>query len=241
MDKNKTAHMAGFTLVEFMIAMVISGLIMAAVYSAYIVQQRTATAQDEVTVMQQNIRSAMVILCRDLRMVGYDPTNDAGAELFANATFSNGGGLEEAVTSSAATIAFTADLDGDGTIDKMVEDINGDGNNDMSEMEQVAYRLNGTNLQRYATTTGAIEWQTVAENIEFIEFSYLDEDGNVTADFDKIRAVDVSILARAANPDQKFLNNGTYTMASGVTQNVNDHFRRRLSTTRVKLRNMGLL
>ena len=233
--------MAGFTLVEFMIAMVVSGLIMAAVYSAYIVQQRTATAQDQVTVMQQNIRSAMVILGRDLRMAGFDPTNDAGAGLLANATFSTGGGLEEVVTSSPTTIAFTVDLDGDGTIDKAVEDINGDGNNDMSEMEQVAYRLNGTNLQRYATTTGVIEWQTVAENIEFIEFSYLDEDGNVTADFDEIRAVDVSILARAANPDQKFLNKGTYTMASGASQAVNDQYRRRLSTTRVKLRNMGLL
>jgi type IV pilus assembly protein PilW len=258
--ENKRKRMAGFTLVELLITMVVSGLIMTGVYSAYVAQQRTATAQEQVTEMQQNIRAAMMILSSDLRMAGFDPTKKAKAE-FVDSTgtsFSNGASPETltAVASSAAQIAFTTDLDEDGSIDEQVEDVNGDGNKDMSEMEQVAYRLNGTNLQRYSTTTGIITWQTIAENIEAIEFSYLDEDGTVTADFDEVVAVDVSILAKAANPDPKFTNGTTYIPASGIATSTpwdlngpavtgtanppNDNFRRRLLITRIQCRNLGL-
>lgn len=245
--------MAGFTLVELLITMVVSGLIMTGVYSAYVAQQRTATAQDQVTAMQQNIRSAMVILSRDLRMAGYDPTKNANAGFVETGSFFNGGTLTEPVSSSAKTIAFTVDLDEDGTIDTLVEDVNGDGNKDMSEMEQVAYKMHSTEprLLRYSTPTGAIEWQTIAENIEAIEFRYLDEGGAPTADFKKVVAVDVSILARAAYPDPKFTNGTTYKPASGVVWDLNgatagvanppnDNFRRRLLITRIQCRNLGL-
>ena len=253
--KNRRIHEAGFTLVELVITMVISGLIMTAVYSVYIAQQRVATAQEQVTVMQQNGRSSIAILSPDLRMAGFDPTRDAKAGFVASGTFSNGEGETESVASTVTQIAFTTDLDEDGSIDEKVEDINGDGNKDISEMEQVAYRLNGTDLQRYSTTTGVIEWQTIAENIEAIEFSYLDKDGNVTVDFDEVRAVDVSILAKAAYPDPKFTNGLTYISSSGLATNTpwdlngataglanppNDNFRRRLLITRIQCRNLGL-
>lgn len=257
--ENKSNRTAGFTLVELLITMVVSGVIMTGVYSAYVAQQRTATAQDQVTEMQQNIRAAMTILSSDLRMAGYDPTKDADAGFAeTGASFSNGAAtpVSTSVESSATQIAFTADLDEDGAIDEKAEDINGDGNNDMSEMEQIAYRLNGTNLERYSTTTGFFEWKTIAENIEAIEFNYLDEDGNVTADFDEVVAVDVSILAKAANPDPKFTNGFTYIPASGLATSTpwdlngdtvtglanppNDNFRRRLLITRIQCRNLGL-
>ena len=63
----------GFTMVELLITMLISGVIMAAIYSAYTAQQRTYLAQQQVAGMQQNIRAGLDIMVRELRMAGYDP------------------------------------------------------------------------------------------------------------------------------------------------------------------------
>lgn len=253
--KNITHHFfknkEGFTLVELMITLVISGIVVAAIYSAYIVQQRSYTAQDAVAEMQQNIRAAMMLMGRDIRMAGYRPVDGAfgfvgmgGAE-----NFDNGAGENEAVNTNATNIAFTADLDGDGIIDRTAEDANNDGRTGMDDMEQISYRLNNENIQRYSTTSGVIEWHTVAENIQAIEFQYLDEAGVVTANPAHIRAVQISILARASRADRNFVNTMEYIPASGTAWDLNgavagnapnDNFRRRLLITTIQCRNMGL-
>ncbi len=261
-----TNNKNGFTLIELMITMLISGFVIAAIYSSYKVQQESYTTQEAVAEMQQNNRAAIALLTSDIRMAGFSPI--AGGFGFVNGTFDNGAGQSEAVTTDASNIAFTADLggtvdsDGDGildyngTIDRACQDINGDGNTDMSEMEQIAYRLNGTNLQRYSTTTGIIEWHSAVENIEDIEFSYLDDTNVVTAIPADIRAVQVSILARASRVDRNFVNTLLYCPASnplnsatGLCTNpapatswgpYNDNLRRRLLITTIQCRNIGL-
>ena len=239
----------GFTLVELMIALVISGIISAVLYSAYLVQQRSYTAQEAVAEMQQNIRGAMVMLERDIRMAGYHPAGGSFGFINVTAPFDNGTGTTTNVTRNSTSIAFTADLDGDVTVDRTAQDVNGDGRTDMADMEQIAYRLNGLNLQRYSTTSGVIIWPTIAQNIERIEFQYLDGTGATTTVPANIRAVRVSILARASRPDRKFINTKVYTPASGTPWDLNgaaagnapnDNFRRRLLITTIQCRNMGL-
>jgi type IV pilus assembly protein PilW len=246
-DKSEWAG-EGFTLVELMIAMVISGIIAFTLYSTYTVQQRSYTNQEAVAEMQQNIRAVMVSMERDIRMAGYYPAG--GTFGFVNAVnFDNGSGITTPVTTNANSIAFTADMDGDGVLDRAAQDANGDGRTDMADMEQIAYRLNGFNLQRYSTTSGVISWVTIAQNIEAIEFLYLDGSGTVTTVPANIRAVRVSILARASRPDRKYTNTMVYTPASGVPWDLNgaaagnaanDNFRRRLLITTIQCRNMGL-
>ena len=60
----------GFTLVELMISVAMTGIILAAVYSVYTLQQKTYTAQDQVVEMQQNIRAAILTAIPELRMAG---------------------------------------------------------------------------------------------------------------------------------------------------------------------------
>ena len=60
----------GFTLVEILMVLTIFGVIMGAVYSLFISNQRTAYTQDEVSDMQMNLRIAMDSVVRDLRMAG---------------------------------------------------------------------------------------------------------------------------------------------------------------------------
>ncbi len=127
----------------------------------------------------------------------------------------------------------------------MAQDANGDGNIDLTDMEQIAYRLHGTNLQRYSTTTGIIEWQTVAENIQNIEYFYTMANAPPTlnptpGDLPKIRAVTITILARAVDQDAKFIGPASFTTPGGQIWPLTTGIRYQELTLTVKCRNMGL-
>ena len=62
----------GVTLIELLVALVICGVVIGAIYRLFIVQTRAYTVQDQVVEVQQSVRSAMELLLRDLRMTGYD-------------------------------------------------------------------------------------------------------------------------------------------------------------------------
>jgi type IV pilus assembly protein PilW len=66
----------GFTLVEMLIVVAISGIVGSAIIGFFIAQQRSHTSQEQVTYMQQNIRAGLGIMLRELRMAGYDPDRD---------------------------------------------------------------------------------------------------------------------------------------------------------------------
>jgi len=60
----------GFTLVELLVVIGIFGVIMGAVYSIYLTHLRNAYSQEELIDVQQNLRTAMDFITRDLRMAG---------------------------------------------------------------------------------------------------------------------------------------------------------------------------
>lgn len=62
----------GVTLIELMVALVICGIIVAAIYRLFVAQARSYTVQDQVAESQQNVRNAMELLLRDIRMAGFD-------------------------------------------------------------------------------------------------------------------------------------------------------------------------
>ena len=67
--KQKQAQ--GFTLVELLIAMVISLIVMGAIYGTFKSQQDSFLVQSQVTSMQQNLRAGMYVMSRDIQMAGY--------------------------------------------------------------------------------------------------------------------------------------------------------------------------
>ncbi len=208
----------GFTLVELMLTMAVSGIIVAAIYSAYMSQQRTYLAQEQVAEMQQNIRAAIDMMTREIRMAGYDPNATADAKI---------------IEALPDRLSFTMDFNGNGTLM--------DGSS-FEANEKVAYRLNANNTLGRTTGNGVIA-QPVAENISQLEFHYLDAANVATTTPANVRSVQISILARASKPDRDFANTMTYTPASGATNNwgpYNDNFRRRLLITSIQCRNLGL-
>jgi prepilin-type N-terminal cleavage/methylation domain-containing protein len=61
----------GLTLIELLIALVLSSILIAALFQIFIRQQKTYTVQDQVADMQQNIRVAIDHMTREIRMAGY--------------------------------------------------------------------------------------------------------------------------------------------------------------------------
>jgi prepilin-type N-terminal cleavage/methylation domain-containing protein len=76
MKTKSTLSQKGITLIELLVALVIGGIIIGGIYRLFVAQTKAYTVQDQVVEVQQNIRSGMEILLRDLRMTGFDNDND---------------------------------------------------------------------------------------------------------------------------------------------------------------------
>ncbi len=92
----------GFTAVEMLIGVVISLVILGVSISMFNVQRKTFSVQQQCSEMQQNVRAAMDMMVREIRMAGYDPLNTGFVAISG--------------TSTATLLQVSADLDGSGGI-----------------------------------------------------------------------------------------------------------------------------
>lgn len=211
----------GFTLLELLTALAIMGVVMAGVYSSYYSQQKSYVAQAEVAEMQQNLRGAMSLMVKEFRMAGCDPTGNAHAGI---------------VTASPGSITFTLDIrgtDADDPPDGDTADPN----------ERITYALYDRNRDgvndALGRRTGAGRNSPAAENIDALNFVYLDENGTPTSTLSDIRSVQITLLARTGTGDPGYRNKSTYRNQLGtLIYAANDNFRRKLLTTNIKCRNL---
>jgi type IV pilus assembly protein PilW len=217
----------GFTMVELLVAMAVALLALGAIYSTFLNQHKSYRIQEETAEMQQNLRAAMLYMEREIRMAGCDPAGTANAGI---------------ITAKATSIRFTEDVTGntpgsdpDGAADDPNEDI--------------TYSLIGTNLVK---NTGGGN-QMVAQNIDAIDFVYLDGSsspnvlnplgGDVPAgNEDQIRSLEITIVARTNDPLLPSSNSIAYLNQRGteILATKNDNVSRRRLTTWIKFRNLGL-
>jgi len=66
----------GVTLIELLIALVISSILIAALYRVFISQQKTYTVQEQVADMQQNVRVGINRMMSEIRMAGFGNVGD---------------------------------------------------------------------------------------------------------------------------------------------------------------------
>jgi type IV pilus assembly protein PilW len=227
----------GFTIVELLVAIAITGIVMAGVYSVYYAQQKSALVQEQMAAMQQNLRAALYFLEREIRIAGYNPERTAAAGI---------------VAMNNTNIRITMDLhdgvdnDGDGDTDEPDEEGNGDGDI-LDPGEDVTYLLLDPDgdgifgLFKRDNVSGIDV--PIAENVDALDFRYFDEDRNPAAAPDDVRSVQISIVARAGRNDPGYTDTDTYFNQQGATilAAQNDQFRRRQLSAEVLCRNMGVL
>jgi prepilin-type N-terminal cleavage/methylation domain-containing protein len=144
----------GFTLVEMVLALAISTVVLAAVYSVFTIANKNFTTQNAAANVQQNLRSAIRLMARDIRHAGLDPS---GSDNF---------GITYA---SASKIRFTIDsIGGSGTFNGIVDEAN---------WEEITYDFQGNQVMQtlYETvTTSTADTAALISNITNLNFAYFD-------------------------------------------------------------------
>lgn len=243
-----TANHSGFTLVELLVAMVVAFLVSAAVYASYKIQQKTHTAQMQVNEIQQNLRIAMETMSRDLLMAGLDPKFTGEYKILPG-------------EAKSANFTFYADLceDGNPASDQAnCQDNSGSFENQIMP-ERYTYLLfmppsadaddTFSLLRRIPDPAPgpplSDQDKVIAENIEFLEFNYIMANGTATTapssgHIENIRAIQITLVARADEPDYNYTNTSTYPLGSGKVfdPKPDDNFRRRSLIKTIELRNI---
>ncbi len=229
LKQNLSCSNQGFTMVELLVAMVVSLLALGAIYSTFLNQHKSYVIQQETAAMNQNIRTAMFYMQREIRMAGCDPIGTASAGI---------------TTANATSIRFTEDVrgaaygsDSDGAAD--------------DDNEDITYTISGNNLVRNTNLGGGD--QIVAQHIDAIDFVYLDgssppnvlNPGGINvpaASLNQIRSVEVTIVARTGSNTLASKNNNAYLNQRGfqILGPQNDNFSRRRLTACIKFRNLGI-
>jgi type IV pilus assembly protein PilW len=159
----------GLSLIELLMAMAASLIILAAVYSVFTMTSKNFTTQNVAASIQQNLRSAIGLMARDIRVAGLDP---AGSGSF---------GFKEA---SRTKIRFTID-----SVDSGSGDFNG--TVDETNFEQITYEFQagpvpgctqcGQIMQTLYEDTGSQNAASLISNI-IVAFSYFDAANNDLGD-----------------------------------------------------------
>jgi prepilin-type N-terminal cleavage/methylation domain-containing protein len=255
----------GLTLIELLIALALSSILIAALYRVFMSQHKTYGIQDQVADMQQNVRIAVGQMIREIRMAGYGgnilaifgningftdiitPSDNSITIILADQV----GVLKQSVTKGLNQLKIT-NASIFNTEKKKYLCLNGLNNYSIQSIETdtitlttplledhiinepvylvkaITYSLGLSSgkpaLRRNENTGGGA--QPVAENIDNLQFNYFDENGNVTLKPSNIRLVKVTVSAKTNRFDSEYKGG--------------DGYRRRILSSHVKLRNMGL-
>ena len=188
----------GVSLVELLTALVIGSVVIASMYEAFVQQQRVATHQEQVTEARQNVRLSIDGMIEEIREAGFDPGSFAGA------------GIKEA---DATHIRFTRDLNCNGSLASSTSTRNVTD----TTSEDIAYVLNTTTQvlgrRGYLDDQLSGGTQPVASNIIGLNFCYIlstNLSGSCMSnpplsDLPNVRAVQITLTARATAPDTKYI------------------------------------
>jgi prepilin-type N-terminal cleavage/methylation domain-containing protein len=160
----------GFTLIELAVVIAIMSIVLGAIYSVFAATNRSATNNEVIAEVMQNLRTSIDFMEQDIRMAGLDRFGTANA------------GIEAATVNN---LRFSADLNMDGVL------------NDNHERITYFYDAANNRLRQCLWEGTVNDWQTVSENVTNFQFSYLDADDNLIAfpiaDLSIIRTVEVSM------------------------------------------------
>ena len=173
----------GHTLFELVIAMALAAILITAIYQIHAVRLKSHVKQQLAVEMQQNIRAAVSLMKREIRMAGYDPASTDGLDNDGNTVIDN---AEESADTGIHIagrnrIQFTFDNDADMTINSAERVTYGYANKYDGNQDGIA----DAGAAPLGRQTGAGTLIPVAENIQAVGFAYAfdnNNDGNLDTD-----------------------------------------------------------
>ena len=198
----------GFTLVELIVVIGIFSIVMAAIYSVFVRSNRVYISQEEVVAAQQEARSALEILGREIRMAGLIAADNqsGGFDMITTAAWAANpdSDIEIAtvdVANRTTTLAFKSDLDDDGNTDA-VRYVYYHSDHITASRQNTLYRETLTwSGGTWADPSGVGE-QLFLENIQDLTLTYQMADGttnNAPANLEDIRGVIIDLVAQTAH------------------------------------------
>ena len=203
----------GFTLVELLVVLAIVSIVMGGIYSVFVRSNRVYISQEEVVAAQQEARSALDILGREIRMAGFIAANNKAGGLDPIMAPAWGAGTADSAieiasvnnTNGTTTLAFKSNLDG--------TDSDLDGNDDTEAVRYVYYHSDYPDSSRRNTLTREVKlwnggWsdlsggeQLFLENIQDLTLTYQMADGTTSVSptsLEDIRGVVISLTAQTS-------------------------------------------
>ena len=173
----------GHTLVELMIAMGIAAILITAIFQIYQLRQKSHSKQQLAVEMQQNLRAAVSLIKREIRMAGYDPAANDGVDNdnvdgIDNDAESAGTGIQ---TAGRQLIQITFDLNGNRVVGSDEEVTYGFA----AKYDADANGIADAGAAPLGRGAGGGPLTGVAENIQAVGFAYAfdnDHDGNLDTD-----------------------------------------------------------
>jgi prepilin-type N-terminal cleavage/methylation domain-containing protein len=272
-------NMRGFTLVELMVAVVLSAIAVVAIYRGYTSFSQSSDAQEQIIEMQQNLRIGMQWIEKDLRRAGMNEEEDDIVGFAEDGCFTNSitfsmdltGGESDGLDNDHDEAIDGADTDpppfnesvyGDGETDDPGEAIEyylmyddpGTGN---LEICPAAFDADKYPCYLMREDTNAIDRDKIIDNVDALNFVYLDEDRELIAvpaggvapgDLEDIMIIQICLVVRTTNEDYRYFNTEPYEnirpLSGGGPETIftgpRDNFRRRVFCKEIKVRNAGL-
>ena len=198
-----TERQGGFTLVELLVSILLSLMLLGAVYGVYRAQARTLRVQEERLGAQEYVRTVTDIMVREIRNAGYAPTGATCAVV---------------VAADAQSLQFRYDANANGACTDADEDItysfdttgcpSGYGNITRKEGSNAAQAFTDCNVP-----TGTTEFS----------FTYFPKDSSTAystpvaaGSLGSIQRVQVTVTVQSKNPDPVFGGQLTATMTSNA-------------------------
>jgi len=169
----------GMSLIELLVSMVILAIIMVGVAKYIADQTRTVRQQEMLANTQQNVRTAMDVIVRDLRSAQYDTINSTSTSPFR--TFQ---------TAAATQVVFYTDLSGDGVINQDTIQVR-------NEVKGFRFRAVGSGSIDISVPPSRGNWEAMAGDIQTLNFTYFNFLGDsVGVPLNQITSVRVRIVGR---------------------------------------------
>ena len=225
----------GFTLVELIVVIGIFSVVMAAIYSVFVRSNRVYISQEEVVAAQQEARSALEILGREIRMAGLIAADNkpGGLDLITGAAYAGNpdSAIEIAtvdVGNKTTTLAFKSDLDDDGNTDA-VRYVYYHSDHATASRQNTLYRETLTWSGGVWADPSLVGEQLFLENIQNLTLTYQMADGTsntAPANLEDIRGVVINLVAQTAHAVEPY-EGGKFVRTRQLISNI-------------QIRNLGL-